>query len=76
MSRASSFTDVIGLWPTIVAFAADMQVEYDTARKWKDRNHVPSSYWFNLLRAARRRKIKIDAADLVIIARDTVRIAA
>jgi hypothetical protein len=70
MSRASSFTDVVNLWPTIVAFAADMQVEYDTARKWKDRNNIPSYQWFDLLRAARRRKIKLDAADLVIIARE------
>ena len=38
----SSFTDLCGKWPTITALAADLQVEYDTARKWKERNNVPS----------------------------------
>jgi hypothetical protein len=70
MSRFSSFADVCRKWPTITALAADMQVEYDTARKWKERDNIPSSMWFELLRAARRRKIKLDAADLVVLARE------
>src|SRR4029077_16287016 len=70
MSRPNSFSDVCRKWPTITALAADMRVEYDTARKWKERDNIPSWMWFDLLRAAKKRKIALDANDLVVMARN------
>jgi len=53
--------------------AADVQVEYDTVRKWKDRNNIPAWMWFDVLRAAKRRKIALDALDLIVLARDSAK---
>ena len=76
MKRASDFAAVVRLWPSLGAMASDLQVEYDTVRKWKDRNNIPAWMWFEVLRAAKRRKINLDAVDLVILARDNAKQAA
>jgi len=73
MKRASSFAEVVRKWPTLGAMAADVQVEYDTVRKWKDRNNIPAWMWFDVLRAAKRRKIALDALDLIVLARDSAK---
>lgn len=70
MKHIKSFADVVNQWPSMGDMAADMQANYDTIRKWRDRNSIPSSMWFEVLRAAKRRRIELDAESLIILARD------
>jgi hypothetical protein len=70
MKRVESFTDVVNQWPSMGDMADDMQANYDTIRKWRDRNSIPAPMWFEVLRAAKRRKIALDAEDLVMLARN------
>ena len=46
------FQDIIGFWETTADFARDMGVPYGRARKWRDRNSIPSIYWSRLVRIA------------------------
>ena len=48
---------VIGLWPSISEFAADLGVGYGHARIWKHRRSVPVDYWQAVEDRARERGI-------------------
>ena len=48
----NSFQDIIGFWKTTADFARDMGVPYGRARKWRDRNNIPSTYWPRLIKIA------------------------
>ena len=75
MSRPNSFADVVAKWPTVAEMSRDMQLEYDTIRKWKERDNIPATNWFELLRAAKRRKIALSAEDLILLARNGAKAA-
>jgi hypothetical protein len=75
MKRIDSFADIVRQWPSMGEMAADMQQQYDTIRKWRDRDSIPSAMWFDLLRAAKRRKIVLSAEDLILLARNGATIA-
>jgi len=53
MADVSSFKDLIGMWPTIGAFASDLGVVTSTAAAWKHRGSIPTEKWPDLLRAAK-----------------------
>jgi hypothetical protein len=63
-----TFQDVIDLWPSMSCLAEDLEVEYDTVRKWRDRGRVPQEYFQSIIDAARKRRIRLKAADLVEVA--------
>ena len=64
----TTFQDIIDLWPSMSVMASDLMVEYDTVRKWKERGRVPQEYFQALIDAAKSRKIRLKAADLVEVA--------
>lgn len=55
MPALKTFAEVIALWPTMVAMAADLGVEEGEPRKWKHRGQIPAHHFQPLLRAAERR---------------------
>ncbi|OJU37177.1 MAG: hypothetical protein BGN94_08175 [Rhizobiales bacterium 68-8] len=50
-------SDLINLWPTLADFAADIGVEYGTAKAMRRRSSVPSEYWLSMVRSADGRGI-------------------
>ena len=66
-----TFSDIIDLWPgdtpreRLELFASDMDVKYNTARGWYNRNSIPNYYWTALIHAGRHHYIDIDA-DLLL----------
>lgn len=38
-------TEIINLWPSLGSFAADLGVEYGTAKAMRRRGSIPASYW-------------------------------
>jgi len=51
----ATFSDIIALWPTAEAFAADVSVSGVLARQWRRRNNIPSAHWVRVVEAARAR---------------------
>jgi hypothetical protein len=49
--------DLIRLWPSLSEFAADLDVNYVTAKAMRFRSSIPASYWVAMVDAARRRGI-------------------
>jgi len=49
--------DIINLWPSLSDFAADLSIEYGTAKAMRRRGSIPSEYWLALVRCAERRNI-------------------
>ncbi len=48
------FAELIEMWPSIGAFAADVGVPYETANSWKKRNSIPAKNWPEVIAAAGR----------------------
>lgn len=63
-----SFREIVDQWPTVNDLAADLEEKPSTVRKWKQRNHIPSDRWLELLAHAKRRRIKLDESTLVKLA--------
>ena len=57
-----SFQDVISLWPTQTAMAADISTPLERVKKWHQRNSIPPLYWEVIIQAGYKR-----GADLTII---------
>jgi hypothetical protein len=64
-------SDIIDLWPSLRAFASDAGVQYDCAQKWRWRNNIPSTYWPQIVTAARTRKVR--GVSLAILAKGAQR---
>jgi len=66
-----SFQDIIGLWGTVAAFAADLDVKERTAMSWWQRNSIPADWFAPVVRAAQARSFKGVTADkLSVIAEE------
>lgn len=63
-----SFRDLMGLWPTVNAFADEVGVAAPTANKWRQRNRVPPGFWSAILGTRKARKAKVTADLLVTLA--------
>lgn len=48
-------TDIIAKWPSLPDFAADLSVQYGTAKQWKRRSSIPDNYWLHVVGAAQAR---------------------
>lgn len=64
--------DIIGLWPSIADLGRDLGLPYSTVAAWKQRGSIPVSYWRELVRAARHRKLHGVTAELLVDAHDHV----
>lgn len=62
------FRILIKKWPSVIELANDLKEKPDTVKKWRTRNSIPSSKWKDLLKAAKKRKIKITCEQLVRMA--------
>lgn len=51
-------SDIIDQWPSIGAFAADLDVPYGTAKAMRRRQSIPPAYWKVVVAKARARRIK------------------
>lgn len=49
--------DLINLWPSLTAFAADVGVGYESAKAMRRRSSIPPAYWKRMVDAARDRGI-------------------
>lgn len=49
--------EIIGKWPSLTAFAADIGVSYGTAKAMRRRKSIPSEYWRRLINCAAERTI-------------------
>ncbi|KQT54591.1 hypothetical protein ASG43_03125 [Aureimonas sp. Leaf454] len=48
---------MIDKWPSLADFAADIGVEYGTAKQMRRRDSVAGRYWLTMQEAAKRRAI-------------------
>lgn len=51
--------DLINRWPSLTDFAADLSIEYGTAKAMRRRSSIPSEYWLTAVRAAEGRGIDV-----------------
>lgn len=63
-----SFSEVIDLWPSVEDFASDIGVPFHTAKNWRARNSIPAHRWMQVLRAAKKRRLPINAELLTRVA--------
>lgn len=52
-------TAMIGLWPSLTDFAADIGVSYGTAKAMRRRGSIPAEYWKAVVEGARRRDLDV-----------------
>jgi hypothetical protein len=53
-----SFQDVIRLWPSRPALAADLKIPKVNVDQWYARNSVPAQHWLRFISVAQRRGYK------------------
>lgn len=70
-----TFRDVIGLWPTVPAFAIDVGVGERTAFSWWQRDSIPADWFAEVVRAAGRRGHIAVTAEAMAIAAEKRRLA-
>lgn len=64
----TSFREIVNEWPSMAVLAEDLGVTYEVVRKWRQRRSIPPDHWERLLLAARRRRVRLRAQDLIRIA--------
>lgn len=47
-------------WPTTVLLADELGLTVSVVQKWKDRNHIPSKQWKNIIALWDKRRTKLD----------------
>lgn len=62
-----SFRDVIRLWPSADAMAAELDLRINTTRHWLTRDRIPAPYWKKVLDAAQAKGAVVSAEDFVDI---------
>lgn len=53
-------------WPSVAAFARDIEIPPTHAHVMLNRGRIPVDYWPRILRAARQRKIKGVSPELLL----------
>lgn len=54
-----TFREVIDLWPSISAFAADIGVSYVTAQVMRHRNSIAAKHWRSVVESAEERGLDV-----------------
>lgn len=55
---------IIELWPSAKSLAEDLDEKYETVRKWRFRNNIPSDRWISLIEAGKKRRIRVTLESL------------
>ncbi len=63
-----SFRDIIDLWPTPDALAAQIGEKAWTVRKWKQRNKIPGEHWMSVAKAACGQGIDVTIEQMAALA--------
>ena len=61
----TSFCGVIGRWQTLCAFAGDIGVSQNTAKKMRQRNSIAPEHWASVVAAAKQRDYRDITLDLL-----------
>lgn len=59
-----TFREIIDLWPTKVALADDLGLKYDRVAQWYKRDSIRSTFFDQIVRAAKGRNLKVTYEDL------------
>jgi len=62
-----TFETIIQRWPSVKVLSDDIHVKYDTVRKWKERKHIPSEFWYRVMSSARKRRIRLTYKEMAEI---------
>lgn len=62
-------SEIIDKWPSIGAFAADLDVPYGTAKAMRRRQSIPPAYWPTVVAKARARRIKGISLEVLTFAK-------
>lgn len=65
MQDRISHVDVIDWWPSAAELARQLGVKPQTVQKWRIRRNIPASYWPALIVAAKARKKRLTAQQLM-----------
>jgi hypothetical protein len=60
ITSMKSYSEVIGLWPSLAELASDTGKTEEAVRKWKERKKIPSSNWPEVAEAAAKRNFPVD----------------
>lgn len=72
MSKIASFKDVIELWDSREAMAADIGTTVPRVTKWFQRDSIPAGWWVSLLATHKARAAGVSAEMLTrLAARET-----
>lgn len=58
--------DIINLWPSLAEFAADLSVEYGTAKAMRRRSSIPPKYWPAVVTKSSERDIEGITAEALM----------
>ena len=62
---AMTHADLINLWPSLSAFAEDLDVQYVTAKAMRRRDSIPAGYWLHMIASAEARGIEGVTLDVL-----------
>lgn len=66
----ATFSDIVNLWPSAVAMAADLGLPPEKGairtRAWRNRDFIPPEMWPAVIKAAETRGFKDVTADLLM----------
>ena len=69
----SSFREIVALWGSPDALAAEIGVGISAASKWPQRNNIPAEWWAPILRTERAREAGVTAELLAELAASEAR---
>ena len=64
----SSFREIVALWPSPDALAAEIGAGIAAVRKWSQRDNVPVEWWASILRTDTARSAGLTAELLIELA--------
>ena len=65
---AQTFRDIIGLWASPDALAAELGAKPETVRKWRQRDNIPVEWWMLLVDAAKTHGHELTTYEMARIA--------
>lgn len=68
MTQIATFRDVISLWPSLPAMAADIGASVPAVTKWGQRDSIPAEWWSAVLGADKSVAAGLTAEKLTVLA--------